>query len=99
MYPNYNCIVCSKECKNLRSLSMHLDHNPFCDENHYNKASLNQSSRQIDAPDSDNYNIFDDNDSLRSNNIFEDEDDHFSLDSNFDYSLMDLKSIFYNPLF
>ena len=86
MYSNYNCIVCSKECKNLRSLLMHLEHNPFCDKNHYSKAPLNQSFCQIDAPDCDNYNIFEYNDSLRSNNIFEDEDD---------YSLMDLKNDFF----
>ena len=54
MDSEHYCNVCYKECKSNRSLSMHLEHNPFCHENHYKKASLNQSSCHIDSPDSDN---------------------------------------------
>ena len=73
------------ECKTLRSFTMHLQHNAFCEDNH-NKASLSQFSRLIV-----DYNIFDENNSIRSNTIFEDEEIIFKFDSNFGYSLMDLK--------
>ena len=82
------CNVCNKECKNLRSFSMHLHHNPICDVNHYDNIVNNVPDAEIFD---NNINIFEDNDYIIDTNESNDELDNDDLDPNFDNSLIQMK--------
>ena len=82
------CNVCSKECTSRRSFTMHLNHSPYCDANHFSKQAdifVDDNNSPIDFIESN------DNTSINSYSSHIDEKDDCLIDSKYDYSLLKMK--------